>query len=364
MMNDDINIWFGWWKSLDKTVLYSLFFLLVTGFIMMVSASPYVANRISIWQYHFVLNHFVYIVLSLCVMCFVSFLSTAYIKRMSIFLFVIFFILSLASFLFSGEIKGARRWIYIFGFSLQPSEFLKIFFVLVNAIIFDFLYRFSKNIQYLAIVCLYMMCVIVFLLQRDFGMTFLITIATGMQFFLMGIGLSIILLGVIFVTLLIFFAYSLIPHVRHRINEFFSDGYTYQAQMSIDAISNGGLLGRGPGNGVFKEKIPDVHTDFIFSAITEEFGLIFAMAIICVYIYIYYRMFFNLYQENSIFKLLASGGILALLMGQVFIHIASNLALIPTKGVTLPFVSYGGSSMLSWALAFGILFVFTKKQAN
>lgn len=359
---DVINIL---WFRIDKGILFPIAILYILGLILVISTSPYIANRLNLSDYHFIINHFVFIILGFCIM-----LSIAWIERDTL-LKVIFsvFGLSLLGIIyvlfFETNIKGASRWVTLFGFSLQPSEFTKVTFPFVIAFIWSMFYKKINNIYlYGLIFFIYFVVLILFLSEPDIGMSMLITLTLGYQMIISGMSIILILLlsiGLVFTLIIFYYSFS---HFAFRIDSFFSEKQSYQTAKAMNAIQNGKLFGLGSGNGSAKVYLPDSHTDFIFSVLLEEWGLIFTLIILALNILFLSKVLFFARQSKDMFIFLGLNGAFAIFIFQIFIHISSNLSLIPTKGMTFPLLSYGGSSLISIAFLIGIILSLSKKQKN
>jgi cell division protein FtsW len=288
------------------------------------------------------------------------------IRRIAIVGYIIALIL-LALTLFMGyETKGASRWIRLPGFSLQPSEFIKPTFAVVAAWLFDGQIKDKDFPGNIISTILYMITVSLLILQPDIGMTIVVTLIWGFQLFLSGLSLTLIFgLGIAFV-LMAAVAYFSFDHVHDRVQQFLSsDGeLSFQVRKSLEAFENGSIFGKGPGEGVVKLHIPDAHTDFIFAVAGEEFGIILCLIIVALFATIVIHSLFVSMKENNMFILLAAGAISASFGLQAIINIASTIHLMPTKGMTLPFISYGGSSLLATAFGMGMLLAITRKNVN
>ncbi len=362
----DTSVVGRWWWTVDRWSLAGIATLVVVGAILTLAASPAVADRIGLDSFYFVKRHFALLPPALLVMFGISMLSPLGVRRLGAIGFVISLVL-LAATLFGGdEIKGARRWLYLGAWSLQPSEFVKPTFAVVAAWMFAQAKvdpGFPGNwlsAGLLALVCGAM------LLQPDFGMVVMVAAAWSAQFFIAG-------LPMVWVGLLTGLAlgggvaaYALLPHVARRIDLFLNpaSGDTYQVDRAIEAFANGGLLGRGPGEGVIKTVIPDAHTDFIFAVAGEEFGLMVCLLIVALFAFVVIRGLARMLQENDYFILLATSGLLVQFGLQAVINMGVNLRLMPTKGLTLPFVSYGGSSLLALAIALGMVLALTRRRVG
>ncbi|MEE8544571.1 MAG: putative peptidoglycan glycosyltransferase FtsW [Alphaproteobacteria bacterium] len=362
----DTSVVGRWWWTVDRWSLAGIATLVLVGAVLTLAASPAVADRIGLDSFFFVKRHFALLPPALLVMFGISMLSPLGVRRLGAIGFVVSLVL-LAATLFGGdEIKGARRWLYLGAWSLQPSEFVKPTFAVVAAWMFAQAKvdpGFPGNwlsAGLLALVCTPM------LLQPDFGMVVMVAAAWSAQFFIAG-------LPMVWVGLLTGLAlgggvaaYALLPHVARRIDLFLNpaSGDTYQVDRAIEAFANGGLLGRGPGEGVIKTVIPDAHTDFIFAVAGEEFGLMVCLLIVALFAFVVIRGLARMLQENDYFILLATSGLLVQFGLQAVINMGVNLRLMPTKGLTLPFVSYGGSSLLALAIALGMVLALTRRRVG
>jgi cell division protein FtsW len=264
------------------------------------------------------------------------------------------------------EIKGATRWISLGGFSLQPSEFLKPTFAVVTAWMLAAQHGPRRWPGNAVAVLLFAVVVGLLLKQPDLGMTFVVTATWFAQFFLAGLSLfRVAALGIAGAGGLVG-AYFVFPHVAARVDGFLdrSSGDTYQIDRSLEAFQNGGLFGRGPGEGTVKLQLPDAHSDFVFAVAGEEFGMIACLLITALFAFVVLRSIARLMQENSQFVQLAGTGVLVGFGLQALINMASSLHLMPTKGMTLPFISYGGSSVLALAMAMGMLLALSRRRVG
>ncbi|RCL02893.1 MAG: cell division protein FtsW [Candidatus Tokpelaia sp. JSC161] len=345
-----------WWWTIDHYILVFCLFLMVFGILLSFSASPSVAYRIGITDaFHFVKLHIKYTCLAFFVMIFSSFCTPRTIHRLCVFILIVSIFLLLLT-LFQGmDIKGARRWIAVAGIVIQPSEFMKPAFSVTLA-------WFFMRLQYAYAILLYLMCSILLTLEPDIGQTILITLIGLILFFLSGGAWFFIYSFIGFLIIALFSIYFLFGHVHERMNSFVTgQGDTFQASVGHKAILHGGWFGQGPGEGIIKNLIPDSHTDFVFSVAAEEYGIIFCMIIVILFAFIVIRsLLIAMKEENEFLRLSISG--LALLIGfQSVINIAVNLHLMPPKGMTLPFLSYGGSSLLAVSFTTGCLLALTRR---
>lgn len=355
----------GWWRSVDKFLVFGILALLTLGIFLVMAASPAVATRIGLSYFHFVQRQVIYIFIGLLVMFYISLINPVAIRRLAILGFVGFFILLIGVEFFGYETKGAKRWIYLFGFSIQPSELLKPFFTVLTAWLISRRHidknfpGFTISIIFFTIIC------ILLLRQPNFGMTLTFGVIWFTQMIIGGLNIFIIVgLGAVAIAG-IFAAYNFLPHVQNRINTFLNTseaGDNYQTEKSLQAFHNGGIFGRGPGEGSVKETIPDAHTDFIFAVAAEEYGLILCLIIMAVYAFIVFRCLYRAYGEKDLFTMLAVIGLSTQLFFQAIVNMGVASNMLPNTGMTLPFVSYGGSSMLSISVVVGMILCFTKKR--
>ncbi|HLY47285.1 MAG TPA: putative lipid II flippase FtsW [Stellaceae bacterium] len=353
-----------WWWTVDRWSLGALILLIGFGSVMSMAASPAVAVRLGYAPLHFVDRQLMAVPLALLVMFGVSLLQPKTVRRVAFIGFAVALALLALTFLIGVEVKGARRWIDFPGGALQPSEFVKPTFAVVAAWLFAEQKerpRFPGNAISIG---LFVLLVAMLLKQPDFGMAVVVGAVWFAQFFLAGLRLYWVGSGALAGLGGLVGAYLWLPHVTSRINRFLDPvaGENYQINRSLEAFANGGMWGRGPGEGTVKDVLPDAHADFVFAVAGEEFGLIVCVLIVGVFAFIVLRGFSRLLQEGNLFVLLSATGLLIQFGLQAVINMASTLHLIPTKGMTLPFVSYGGSSMLALALGMGMLLALTRRR--
>lgn len=352
-----------WWKKIDKINLFIALFCYSLGTIIVISLNATSHTRFS--SIYFVYHHIIAVLISILAMIIISFSNEVLIRRFSIFSFICIIILMLFIPVIGIKIKGARRWISVGGTSLQPSEFLKTFFPIVNAWI---LASFKKEYflsGFIFSFFIYAISISLLLIQPDIGTSIIITLIWASQLFVMGI--SFFLMIIIFISALIIaiLLYVSFEHVKFRVLSFLFpiDKFdNYQVIKSMEAIKNGGFFGRGLGEGVIKEQLPDGHTDFIFAVIGEELGSIFCIMIILIFTILILRILSASIKTTGNFKSIALVGIATQVGLQSFFNISAGIRLLPAKGLTLPMISYGGSSSLSFGLLMGIILVFTKKK--
>jgi cell division protein FtsW len=354
----------SWWWTVDRLLLAAVLIVMLAGVVLSLAASPPVAARLGLDAFYFVNRHVMYILPAIAVMIATSFLSPRQIRRLSLVVFVGSIILLVATLYFGAEIKGARRWIVILGVNIQPSEFLKPAFVILTSWLFAESAR-KPDVPANTFALMLLLGVLTLLvLQPDFGQAMLVALVWGALFFMAGMRLIWVagLLGAATVGLL--GAYATIPHVARRIKRFLdpASGDTFQVDMAVDSFMRGGWFGRGPGEGTVKRVLPDSHADFVFAVGAEEFGIVLCLIIVALFAFIVIRALTNAMRNEDAFARFATAGLAMLFGMQSAINMAVNLALIPAKGMTLPFISYGGSSMISLAFGTGMLLALTRER--
>ncbi|AVO43687.1 putative lipid II flippase FtsW [Phreatobacter cathodiphilus] len=353
-----------WWWTVDRLLLSALFGLMLAGIVLSLAASPAVAHRIGLDTFHFVNRQVLFLVPAAIVLIATSFLSPYWIRRLAFVAFLGALVLVVATLFVGAEIKGARRWLNFAGIGLQPSEFLKPAFVVLAAWLFAESAKRPEMPANLLAMLLLGATVTPLILQPDVGQTSLIIAVWAALFFMAGMRWLWVfgLAGVGAAGIAA--AYFTFPHVRRRIDKFMEPGTsdTFQVDVAIDAFQQGGWFGKGPGEGTVKRIIPDSHTDFIFAVAAEEFGAVLCLVIIALFAFVVLRSLNHALKDEDPFCRFAVAG-LAMLFGlQSCINLMVNLHLIPPKGMTLPFVSYGGSSLIALAFGMGMLIALTRRR--
>lgn len=353
-----------WWWTVDRTTLTAFLALAVIGVLMVATASPPVAERLGLDSFYFLTRHLIFIVPSVILMVGVSVLSPRWLWRFASLAFPVLIVCLIAVLIFGAEVKGARRWLPIAGMSVQPSEFLKPIFALVTA---WFLAQSKKkgNLKgAVAATALYGLCVALLMMQPDFGMTFVLTAMWCVQIFLAGLPLRYVAGLLVLLVLGVIIVYASFGHVQSRIDRFLNpeSGDNYQVEQSLEAFRAGGILGAGPGQGTVKLSLPDAHADFTFAVAGEEMGLLATLFIMGAFIFVVLRSFTRLMDHDDMFAVLGAGGLLSMLGLQAFIHMGSALNILPAKGMTLPFISYGGSSTLAIGFTMGAILCLTRRK--
>lgn len=355
-----------WWWTVDKPMLVALLILVVFGMALVTTASPPVAIRIGADHAHFIIRHAAAIIPMLLIMFGVSVLSHRWIRRVATVICLVgIALMTLVPFI-GVEIKGAQRWIHLPGMSLQPSEFVKPTFAILSAWMISYGKQSVGFPGMLVASGLWLLVAFLLMLQPDFGMTFVVTCVFASQIFFAGLPLRYFLFLMLAGAVAVVVVYFSFDHVHSRIDRFLNpqSGDTYQIDKSLEAFASGGFLGTGPGQGVVKNSLPDGHADFIFAVAGEELGLLFTLVIIGIYGFILLRGFNRLMEAADLFAVLAAGGILSMFGLQALVHMGSSLELLPAKGMTLPFISYGGSSLLSMGFAMGIVLGLTRREGR
>ncbi|RWO30175.1 putative lipid II flippase FtsW [Mesorhizobium muleiense] len=352
-----------WWWTIDRWFLAAFLSLMGLGIVLSFAASPAVAQRIGLDSFHFATRQIIFTIPALGVMLAVSFLESRQIRRMALAMLCITLVLMLAVLYIGVEVKGARRWVSLAGVSLQPSEFLKPAFVVICAWLFAEHKRQPDIPGNLFAMLLLALVISLLVAQPDFGQTMLVLGTWGVMFFMAGLPwLWIIALGAVGIGG-VFAAYTVFPHVAGRIDRFMTgEGDTFQVDMGRDALINGGWFGVGPGEGTVKRVIPDSHADFVYSVAGEEFGLIMCFFIMTIFAFIVLRGLGTALKEQDDFTRYAVGGLVTVFGLQSVINMAVNLQLMPAKGMTLPFISYGGSSQIAIAISMGMVLALTRKR--
>ena len=371
-LNSVYKSYYGWWKNIDKTLFILIILLFSLGlFFSLVSTSLIASNKLDTNNYFFFFKHLIFIFIGMIVLIFFSTLSEKNLFRFSIYLFFISVFLLFLVPILGAEVKGSRRWLdLIFLPRFQPIELVKPFIIVFIATILcsekDFNIYFKYLLTFIAIipVCLLLM------IQPDIGQTVLIFLSWSVLVFISGVRLPVILSIISFSLLSLaymVFYISKFAYIKSRIQSFFNpiDGtHTFQPNKAIDAISSGGFFGKGIGEGTLKNKVPEAHTDYIISVISEEFGVVVIILLLILFLFFIYTVFKRIYlQRNEKIKLVLTGAV-SLIIFQALIHLGVNIRLLPTTGMTLPFLSYGGSSTVGVSILSGIILNLTKRKID
>jgi cell division protein FtsW len=355
-----------WWWTVDRWTLGAVGTLIGFGYVMMLAASPAVAERLGSSRDVFILKQVLFLAAAGAIAVAVSLLPPRSVRRLAIIGCVIALALTAATMAVGTEVKGARRWISLPGLTVQPSEFLKPCFAVVAAWLIAEGRRTRRFPGKLLALVIFLAIALLLKSQPDVGMLAVITAVFFAQLYIDGLNLVLVGIGVTGFGLAGVGAYMFFPHVQKRVESFLHPGNgvggDYQPRTALEAFGNGGLLGRGPGEGRVKDVLPDAHADFVFAVAGEEFGMIICLIIVSVFAFIVLRGLVRLLNEEDRFVVLSCTGLLSGFGLQAFINMASSLQLIPTKGMTLPLISYGGSSAIAVALGMGMLLALTRRR--
>ena len=363
--------YYEWWKNIDKSILLIIILLFGLGlFFSLASTSLIASDKLDTNSYYFFFKHLFFIIIGFFFIIFFSLLKQDNLFKVSIILFIVFFVFLLLVPITGIEVKGSKRWLdFLFLPKFQPIELLKPFIIVMIATILSS--EKNNNIYYKYFLSLVIIAPILLLLitQPDLGQTFLVFLAWLSLIFISGINLGIFVLFFFLVLALLFYLIFFIPkfsYILVRLKSFFdpSSGNNYQSEKASEAITNGGFFGKGIGEGVLKNRVPEAHTDYIVSVISEEFGALIIVILMIIFLLFVYQVFRKLYfEKNNKIRLVLVGSI-SIILFQALIHIGVNIRLFPTTGMTLPFLSYGGSSIVGTAILSGIILNLTKRRIN
>ena len=363
--------YYEWWKNIDKSILLIIILLFGLGlFFSLASTSLIASDKLDTNSYYFFFKHLFFIIIGFFFIIFFSLLKQNNLFKVSIILFIVFFVFLLLVPITGIEVKGSKRWLdFLFLPKFQPIELLKPFIIVMIATILSS--EKNNNIYYKYFLSLVIIAPILLLLitQPDLGQTFLVFLAWLSLIFISGINLGIFVLFFFLVLALLFYLIFFIPkfsYILVRLKSFFdpSLGNNYQSEKASEAITNGGFFGKGIGEGVLKNRVPEAHTDYIVSVISEEFGALIIVILMIIFLLFVYQVFRKLYfEKNNKIRLVLVGSI-SIILFQALIHIGVNIRLFPTTGMTLPFLSYGGSSIVGTAILSGIILNLTKRRIN
>ena len=358
-----------YWRNIDKNILFSFLVLFFLGiFFSFSSTSSLAGERLNKDFYHYFSRHLIFSTFAIFVMFYISYIKLSFLKKLILPIFVMSLILLILVHFIGVEIKGAKRWLDLIIFRLQPIELIKPFFVLITANIIAS--GKDKNLKYKYFLSLMLLSVIIILLlnQPDVGQSILLITTWVSLLFISGIKIGYILLlfGLLIIcsiSLLVIFPEKF-GYIIQRINIYFdpTKGDNFQTDKALAAIKQGGLTGRGMGEGILKESVPEAHTDYIIAVIAEEFGSIVSIIVITIFLYISYKIIKNCFKTSDESSKIALCGLSSLLIFQTFIHVGVNTSLLPTTGMTLPFLSYGGSSLIGSSILAGIILNITKNR--
>lgn len=355
-----------WWWEMDRVAVAVIVVIMLCGAVAVTTASVAVAKGYNVGPYHFAVRHYLFLLLALGVMLVMTSLKPEGVKRSGFALFVAAYVGVLLTFVIGTEVKGARRWIDIAGQSIQPTEFMKPALILVTAALLSSHDRRKQLYGYFASMVMMAAVGLPVLAQPNFGMALAMGLVWFLQVFMAGLPLLWLAPVVAGGLCVVVGAYTMLPHVRDRLDRFINpeSSDTYQIDQANEAIMMGHLWGRGAGEGVVKHQLPDAHTDFIFAVVAEEFGIVVGLLLMGLFLTLVLRGFSRVLAQDDRFVLLGGGGLLTLLSIHVCVNIGVALHLVPTTGMTLPFISYGGSSTFAMALVLGFLLALLRKQGK
>lgn len=353
-----------WWFTVDRGLMFAVLLLMASGVLVSMAASPPVAERIGADTFHFIKGQLFYLGFAVPLLVGLSFMSPRLARRAGLIVFFGALVLMVAALFYGPEIKGAHRWIDVGPVTLQPSELAKPGFVIMAAWFLAEHVRRPEMPGHLVAFLMAAAFLGLLVMQPDFGQTALVLLTFGSMLLIYGISwFSVVGLGALSATGL-FLAYELVPHVRSRIDRFVSPdkGDTFQVDTAMQAFKNGGLMGTGPGGGEAKLVLPDAHTDFSFAVVGEEFGLIACLLLLSLFAFVVIKILARAKQEPDPFAALALSGLGMIFGFQAVINMGVNTALLPAKGMTLPFISYGGSSLIGMAFGMGLVLALGRKR--
>ncbi|WP_020399889.1 putative lipid II flippase FtsW [Kordiimonas gwangyangensis] len=360
----DNSVLSRWWWTVDRWMLALILVLITVGIWLTLTASPAVAERLGLDPLHFVKKQAFFLTLAFFTVLGISMMSVQLVRRFAVLGFPVMLGLTVLTLIIGPEIKGATRWLQIGSYTFQASEFLKPFFIVTTAWVLSSHFTDEKIPAKKVAFGLYMLVVMLLVLQPDFGQTVLVSTVWMAQMALAGLPLMWLMLAGVVGILGLGLGYALLPHVASRIDRFINpeSGDTYQMDKAMQAFESGGMLGKGPGEGTVKLHLPDAHTDYIFAVVGEEFGAIACVMLLILFAGLVVRGLAHLLEEENPFRLLAAAGLIMQFGLQTLINIGVNLALLPSKGMTLPFISAGGSSMLALAIGMGMVLALTRRN--
>ena len=366
------NSYYRWWKNLDKIIFFLIVFLFIIGlFFSLVSTSLIASDKLDTNDYSFFFKHLIFIILGLVVMLTISSIDQEILIKISLIIFLVSMVFLILVPFIGIEVKGSKRWIdFYFLPRFQPIELVKPFLIIFISLILSSQKNFNINLKYLFSFLVTLSVSILLLIQPDFGQTLLIFLTWSILIFTSGISiffLAIFFNSIIFIFLYLVFFVAKFEYIKNRLFSFFNSEtgtHNFQSDKALESITSGGFFGKGVGEGVLKNRVPEAHTDYIISVISEEFGVIAIILILLMFLVFIYSVFKKVYLENEERTKLVLVGCISLILIQAMIHIGVNIRLFPTTGMTLPFISYGGSSIISISILSGIILNLTKRKID
>ena len=368
---ENTSIFAKWWRNIDKQILFLFIFLFILGlFFSFSSTSSVVADKLDKETYFFFTKHFVFVFISIFLLILISLLDNEKIIKLLTPVFVISIILLILVPVIGVEVKGSKRWLDLFLLPrFQPIELVKPLFIIFAAKIIVTSNNKNMYMRYASSFLILFLITILLVNQPDLGQTLLIVSSWVTMVFVSGFNMIVLfflgLFVIVILGLLVYFFPLKFGYVLSRIETYLNPktGDNFQSQKALEAIKQGGLTGQGMGEGILKDKVPEAHTDYIIAVISEEFGALFVLFIAILFLYIGYKVINKVFLEENEFLKLTLVGLTSLLIIQMFIHIGVNAGLLPTTGMTLPFLSYGGSSLIGSSILSGIILNFTRKDS-
>ena len=357
------------WRNIDKKIFFCFLILFFLGlFFSFSSTSSLAGERLNKDYYFYFSRHLIFTFFAITIMMAISIIETSLLNKIITPLFIIFFILLFMVPFVGIEVKGAKRWLDFYFFRLQPIELLKPFFILVTVQVLNLSQLKNNQMKYFLSFLLLSSVIVLLVDQPDLGQSILLVGGWIATVFVSGVSFIYIfiffLVFIVSISSLILLMPEKFSYITNRLITFIdpSKGDKFQSSSALDAIKLGGLKGQGMGEGILKDRVPEAHTDYIISIISEEYGSIISIIIILIFLYISFRIIKNCINQNDQIIKISLCGLSALLIFQTFIHVGVNTSLIPTTGMTLPFLSYGGSSLIGSAILAGIILNYTKNR--
>ena len=372
MLSKFFNIfsYYQWWKNLDKFILSLIItFFLIGLFFSLVSTSLIASDKLDTNNYFFFFKHLIFVLIGIFLIFLISYLDQEFLYKISNYIFFITLILLFLVPFIGVEVKGSKRWLDIFFLPrLQPIELVKPFFIMVLSSIITFEKLNNFNLKFIISMMLTLLIAFFLIIQPDLGQTLLVGFTWMVLIFISGVNLFFLFIILISGLVLLLYFTFFIPkfvYIKNRILSFFDDEtgtYNFQSDKALDSITSGGFFGKGIGEGTLKNRVPEAHTDYIISVISEEFGVIVIILLIILFLIFIFSIFRKVNDEKNQKTKLVLVGSASLVLMQVMIHIGVNIRLFPTTGMTLPFLSYGGSSIISISILSGIILNLTKRK--
>ena len=366
------SIYYNWWKNIDKTIFFLIVLLFIIGlFFSLVSTSLIASDKLDTNDYSFFFKHLIFIILGLIVIFVLSSLDKEKLIKFSLIIFFISLLFLILVPFIGIEVKGSKRWIDFYLLPrFQPIELVKPFLIIFISLVLSSQMKINIYLKYLLSFLVTLSVALLLLVQPDFGQTLLVFFSWSILIFISGISiffLSIFFISIIFLFLYLVFFIAKFEYIKNRLLSFFNSEtgtHNFQSDKAIESITSGGFFGKGVGEGVLKNRVPEAHTDYIISVISEEFGVIALILILFIFLILIYSVFKKIYFENDEKIKLILVGCTSLILMQTMIHIGVNIRLFPTTGMTLPFISYGGSSIISISILSGIILNLTKRKIS